>query len=305
MAFVNATFAEATEKEVYLAGNVDTQIDGKKVNAGDILTYFITYTNYTGENVVADISDIIPQYTTYVEGSASHSGAYAGTHISWILHVAKGESVIVSFQVKVEQTEAIVANTAVIRDGVNTYETNEVVNHTVEAALEKDVFAPAEPDISIDGNQVSEGDELLYKIRFTNASAHVADIQITDKIPANTTYVEGSADNGGVFADGAIVWNVKDIPAWGTVTVSFKVKVDANIGAVTIENKATATNGTSTYETKVVTNHTASKPIDPTIPVNPQTGDNTNLTLWFALLSISSGGFIITATYGRKKEETE
>lgn len=306
--FVNATFDEATEKEVYLKDNVTTQIDGKKVNAGDILTYFITYTNYTGENVVADIEDIIPQHTSYVEGSATQGGTYAGTHICWILNVAKGESVTVSFQVKVEQTEAIVANTAVVRDGVNTYHTNEVVNHTVEAALEKDVFAPAEPYTSIDGQQVTEGDELLYKITFTNASSDGANIQITDVIPAHTTYVAGSADNGGVFKNGAIVWELKDVPAWESVTVTFKVSVNANIGATTIENKATATDGTNTYETKLVTNHTVQIPTEPTTPTepsNPKTGDTTMLNLWFTMFIISGGGFIITATSKRKKETEE
>ncbi len=311
VAFVNATFEEVTEKEVYLDGNATTQIDGQKVNAGDILTYFITYTNYTGENVVADIVDVIPQYTSYVEGSATRGGSYAGTHINWILNVAKGESVTVSFQVKVEQTEAVVANTAVVYDGVNTYHTNEVVNHTVEAALEKDVFAPVDPDTSIDGQQVSRGDELLYKISFTNASAVATDIQITDVIPVNTTYVAGSADKAGVFAKGAIVWELEDVPAWETVTVTFKVTVNADVGAVTIENKATATDGTNTYETKTVTNHTPEPPAEPTVPskptgsTNPQTGDATNLNLWFTALVISCGGFIVAATCGRKKETEE
>ena len=62
------------------------------------------------------------------------------------------ESVTVSFRVKVDKTEAIVANTAVVRDGVNTYHTNEVVNHSVEAQLKKDVFAAADPTTSINGH---------------------------------------------------------------------------------------------------------------------------------------------------------
>jgi uncharacterized repeat protein (TIGR01451 family) len=293
---------------------VTTQIDGQKVNAGDVLTYFITYTNYTGENVVADITDIIPQHTSYVEGSASLGGTYAGTHLSWILNVAKGESVTVSFQVKVAQTDAIVANTAVVRDGVNTYHTNEVVNHSVEAALKKDVFAPADPTTSINGQQVSEGDELLYKIVFTNASASGVKITITDKIPTNTTYVAGSADKGGELKNGEVVWTLENVAAWETVEVTFKVTVNANIGTVTIENKAIATDGTNSYESNVVTNNTVQVPTEPenpnnptppADPENPKTGDSAMLTLWIAMLLISGGGFIITATYGRKQKEAE
>ncbi|MBR2447412.1 MAG: hypothetical protein IKB29_00345, partial [Clostridia bacterium] len=40
-------------------------------------------------------------------------------------------------------------------------------------------------------------------------------------------------------------------------------------------------------------------------PNSPQTGDNTNLHLWFALLFVSSGGIIGTTLYGRKKKETK
>ncbi len=262
IAFTNAAFEEVTEKEVYLAGNTATHIDGQKVQAGDILTYFITYTNYTGENVAVDIMDTIPENTSYVDGSASHNGTYIGTHINWIINVAKGESVTVSFDVKVEQDEAVVANTAVVRDGVNTYTTNEVVNHTVENVLEKEVFTPGDITANIDGEKVYAGDELLYKISFTNTTGNAANIKIADKIPANTTYVLGSADNGGVYADGAIVWDIKDVPGWATVTVSFKVAVNSEIGAETIKNQATATDGTNNYQTQWVTNYTVKDEVE-------------------------------------------
>lgn len=422
--FTNAAYDQVTKKEVYMDGNATTQIDGQKVDAGDILTYFITYTNYTGENVVAHITDIIPEYTSYVEGSASHNGTYAGTHVHWNLNVAKGESVTVFFDVRVNETEAIVANTAVVRDGVNVYHTNEVVNHTVEHALEKDVFSPQDVTVSVDGKKVYAGNQLIYKVSFTNTSGKVADIKITDKIPANTTYVKGSVDNGGVYENGAVVWNISAVPAWATVTVSFKVTVNENIGAAAIRNQATATDGSNTYETRWVTNYTVEDEVkkevfnaeapavnidgktvvygetlvyaisykntssekvtvtitdtvpngttyvdgsadnggvftegkitwnvdvpagatvtvsfkvsvkegsaaitnkanvvegkniyttnevstsvgNPDIPETPQTADNTNLPLWFALLFVSGGGVLATAIYGKKKEETE
>ena len=127
VAFVNATFDKAAKKEVYLA-NTTTEIDGQAVKDGDVLTYFITYTNYTGEDVVVDIMDTISAHTTYVKNTASHNGTYAGTHLSWRIHVAKGSSVTVSFDVSVAVEATTISNTAVIRDGVNTYTTNTVYN---------------------------------------------------------------------------------------------------------------------------------------------------------------------------------
>ena len=256
VSFVNATFEEATEKEVYHSSEPAVQIDGQKVNAGDILTYFITYTNYTGADVVVDIVDTIPQYTSYVEGSASHNGTYAGTHINWVLNVARGESVTVSFDVRVDQTHAIIANTAVVYDGVNSYYTNEVINHTVENNTKKDVVAPGDVTISMDGQKVYEGDELIYQIHYTNTTDTPVDITITDRIPAYTTYAEGSADNGGIYGDGVVTWNITDVPAWGSVTVSFKVIVNNNIGAQTITNEATVVEGENTYVTNPVSNYT-------------------------------------------------
>ena len=302
VAFTNAVEEVVTKKEVYLA-DATTQIDGQKVNAGDILTYYITYTNYNGEDVVVDIMDAIPNHTAYVEGSASHGGTYAGTHLNWILNVSAGDSVTVSFQVEVQENDAIVANTAVVRDGVNTYSTNEVVNHTVENNLEKDVFAPADATVSIDGEKVKEGDELLYEIRFTNTSGAAIQVQITDRIPVNTTYVEGSADMGGVYTDGTIVWNIENVPAWSTVTVTFKVTVNAGIGDATIENQATAHDGVNEYATRLVTNYTVKEIEKPDGP--PKLGDATDLLHWAAMMFVSGGGALTTALWGRKKKEEE
>lgn len=262
VAFTNAVFDEVIRKEVYLEGNTETKIDGRKVNPGDILTYFISYTNYTGEMVVIDIVDTIPAHTTYVEGSASHNGGYSGTHVNWILNVASGRRMTVSFDVRVDEPEAIVANTAAIRDGFNIYHTNEVVNHTIGEVFKKDVFSTADDAVSIDGKKVYEGDELLYELTFTNASRDVMDIQITDIIPEYTTYVAGSADNGGVYENGAVVWTFEDLPAWSTVSATFKVTVNSGVGAVTIDNQAIATDGTNQFETNWVSNYTVEDQVE-------------------------------------------
>lgn len=262
--FVNATFDEVTEKEVYLDENVTTEIDGNKVEAGDILTYFITYTNYNGEEVTVDISDTIPRHTSYVEDSASHGGSHAGDRIVWLIDVAPGESVTVSFSVEVDETDVIVANTAIVRDGVNTYTTNEVKNHTVENAVSKDVFAESDLKVSIDTRKVYEGDILVYTIRYINASAREIDLTILDAVPEYTTYVEGSADNGGVYKDGVISWEIDKVGAWSTLTVSFKVKVNEGIGAKTIVNEAIVNDG-SDHKTNEVSNYTVVDTVDKTV----------------------------------------
>ncbi len=306
--FTNAHVEEVAEKETYLATDPTVEIDGKKVAAGDILTYVITYTNYTGQDVEIDILDTVPEHTTYVEDSAVPAASVAGNRLNWVLNVARGESVQVSFSVKVNDPEAIVFNTAYVYDGINTYTTNEVVNHTVENPLKKDVFSPADVAVSIDGKPVNAGDELIYRVSYTNVSNDIVDVEIADVIPKNTTYVEGSADNGGVYENGKLTWIVEGVEKWQTVTVSFKVTVDAGAEAVTVKNKATADDSHNTYTSNEVVNYTQDVPVPDDDPVPtpelPQTGENTMLHLWFALLFVTSGTIGITVRK-KKKATTE
>ena len=304
-AFTNATFEEVTEKTVAMNGATDTQIDGQKVNAGDVLTYYITYTNYNGQDVAVEIMDAIPAHTSYVEGSASHDGKFAADHLVWMLNVGKGQSVTVSFQVKVNETDAIIANTAVVRDGKNTYTTNQVVNHTVEEPAKKDVFNASDVTVSIDGQQVQVGDELVYTIYFTNASNQAVDVTITDVVPDHTAYVDGSASNGGEYKNGMVIWNIQQVEAWSTVVVTFRVTV-GEVDAITITNVATVTLGENSYATNQVANEVPAKPAPEPTPEPdqpPKTGDNTNLSLLLALAVISGGGLAGTVTLGKKRKE--
>lgn len=66
----------------------------------------------------------------------------------------------------------------------------------MEDELEKDVFKPAEPTISMDGKQVEVNDILLYTISYHNATDEKVTVKITDTVPEHTTYVEGSASHG-------------------------------------------------------------------------------------------------------------
>ena len=117
----------------------------------------------------------------------------------------------------------------------------------------------------MDGRKVYEGDELLYKLRFTNASAVPAGITITDAIPQYTSYVEGSANGGAIYDNGVLTWNIENIPAWATVTVSFKVTVNEDVGAVMIQNQATATDGVNDYESQWVFNYTVEDVVAKTV----------------------------------------
>ena len=153
--------------------------------------------------------------------------------------------------------------------------------------------------MSIDGKPVPNGDTLIYAIRYKNTASEKVTVTITDTVPEHTTYVDGSADNGGVYNAGKLTWTLEVAPG-AEVTVSFRVKVSASIGT-TVRNKAEVLEGKNRYSTNEVTNSVTA----PETPLTPQTGDATHIQLWFALLFVSGGGLVTASIYGRKRKEAE
>ncbi len=250
--FRNAHHDVITHKDVFYPTEPTVSIDGKAVEKNDILLYKVSYTNFDTVPVDVTFTDVIPEHTTYVDGSADNGGTLTNNTLSWSINdVAPGATVTVSFQVKVVDTNITVINNATVLEGENEYHTNQVSNPVKEDIVVKDVFYPAQPTISIDGDEVQKNHILLYKVTYTNSDDFDADVVITDAIPQHTTYVDGSADNGGTFQDGVLTWNLK-LAAGESKTVSFQVKVvDTNI---TVINQASAEEGNNQLDTNQVTN---------------------------------------------------
>lgn len=131
--------------------------------------------------------------------------------------------------------------------------------------VQKDVYAKGNEGISIDGNAVKAGDILTYEIDYTNFTNQTQnDLVITDKIPAGTSYVDGSASEEGFtsFENGTLTWKFAEVDAGEIITVTFDVKV--NEGKADIENEAHVVIGNNEYDTNVVTNYTFDKEVDKT-----------------------------------------
>ncbi|MCK6154754.1 DUF11 domain-containing protein [Parvimonas micra] len=248
------------KKDVY-TGSDTTSIDGKVVKPGQELTYSITYTNTTGEEQDVTITDSIPKYTTYVQGSADNGGVEASGVITWNKKVAKGDSLTVTFKVKVNEdvNGKEITNVSKVKDGTNEFTTNETHNPT-PTEPKKDVFDSSAPQVSIDGEIVKAGQELLYKVTYKNTTGKDQKVEIKDKIPEYTTYVDGSASDGGVYKDGEITWTKEKVAADETFEVTFKVKVKDDVSGEVIKNKANVLEGNNKYETNETTNPTSTKP---------------------------------------------
>lgn len=300
LVFRNAHEDILTKKEVELEANPGVKIDGTNVGINDVLVYYISYTNYTGVPADVTITDTVPQYTTYMEGSAG-TGEYDNGTVTWeITNVPAYETVTVSFKVKVTEVGGTVKNQAQVLEGNNIYTTNETKNPV--------------PEKTVDKQTANLGDVLTYTITYTNETGAPAEVVITDELNEALTLVEGTAGEG-VYADGIITWTLENVPTGETVTVSFQAKVTAagevsNIAQI-IENQSDAvfTNGTVTKveePEKEPETPPVQPPVEPPVtpPATPQTGDSFNAGLFVSLMVLSSFG-IAALTVCRKKEEEE
>ncbi|OUC51036.1 hypothetical protein B7939_08315 [Eggerthia catenaformis] len=272
------------KKDVF-KGSSTTSIDGKTVKGGEELRYEITYTNTTGTKQTVTVTDKIPQYTKFV--SADNGGTESGGTITWVKEVEAGKSLTVSFRVKVDAdvNGKPVDNVARVKDGVNESDTNKTHNPT-PTEPKKDVFKGSSTT-SIDGKTVKGGEELRYEITYTNTTGTKQTVTVTDKIPQYTKFV--SADNGGTESGGTITW-VKEVEAGKSLTVSFRVKVDADVNGKPVDNVAHVKDGVNESDTNKTHNPTPKTPEKPT-PDKPETGDNSNIMLYTLMLLTSGGVF--------------
>ena len=244
------TLHDIIVKDVATTQDPHISIDGQQVQVNDVLVYTIDYVNTTGKDVTAAITDILPEYTEFI--SASDGGTCTDGTVTWKLPVAKNASEQVSVTVRVTAPQQILINDATVYDGTNTYTSEAVYVHTVEEELVKDVAAAGKPDISIDGEQVAPGDELVYTVTYYNATENAVTATVADKIPAHTTFK--SADARGTYnGTDTVQWTLQVAP-WSSETVSFTVTV--NDADAFIDNTATALVGTNRIESNTVTNHT-------------------------------------------------
>lgn len=143
----NYTVEDEVGKEVFSESDPSINIDGRKVLVGDVLVYAISYTNTSKESANVTIVDTIPQYTSYVIGSADNAGVFENGKITWNLEVAPEQTVTVTFKVRVEDggANAPIANKAQVLEGRNTYTTNEIINPS-------DTPVPPNPPTSDENN---------------------------------------------------------------------------------------------------------------------------------------------------------
>ncbi len=94
-------------------------------------------------------------------------------------------------------------------------------------------LSPSTKDVNL--ATANPGDRLIYSIVLANAEATPISAVLTDTIPANTTYVDGSVTGGATYnaAEDRIEWN-GIVPGGGSQTITFQVDVNAPLSDSTI-----------------------------------------------------------------------
>ncbi|MBN1994895.1 MAG: DUF11 domain-containing protein [Anaerolineae bacterium] len=181
---------------------------GSYVSPGQRITYTLSITNEGNANATGVVvSDTLPQYTNYVNGSASAGAslAQAGNLITVDTPFLAGEGGVLTVSVVVTVTTPltdglILTNRAwVTSTEIATLTYANEVTHEVESTPQLTITKEAEP---IGGSVVSPGDLITYTLRVSNTgNANALGVVVSDTVPAHTTLVF-SAATGGVVLSG-------------------------------------------------------------------------------------------------------
>jgi uncharacterized repeat protein (TIGR01451 family) len=94
---------------------------------------------------------------------------------------------------------------------------------------------------------------LLYQVEVTNLGQQATSLVVTDTVPANTSFIPGTASSGGQLVDGVIRWNLPVIESGDTIHLTFQVKVLAGDEIINSSYAVRCNEGVSAYGERVVT----------------------------------------------------
>jgi uncharacterized repeat protein (TIGR01451 family) len=205
--------------------------------AGSTLDYTIVITN-SGTEFAPNVAmrDELPAYTAFVVGSfSSDRGGSLEVNaqvITWTGGLNANDQATLTFQAYLTDTAVsgtTITNTAIISD---------VNGLLVDTAVTEIVTLP---DLSgakgVSQAEASGGDTLTYTITISNSGDVAANnVRITDTLPAQLTYVSGSAtaSSGDVTAAANTIYWQGDVDTMGQVAVSFAAVLDSplSVGSV-------------------------------------------------------------------------
>ncbi|MDY0908519.1 DUF5979 domain-containing protein [Microbacterium sp. CFBP9034] len=215
-------------------------VSGSSVVPGTTITYTLTARN-TSDGVVAgamaedDASDVLDDATIDVVGDGL---SLTGTTLTWAIPtLAAGETATVSYTVVVDDDTwgATLAN-VVVPDGPGGECDSCETTQFVPAWSLRKTSDPAS------GSSVPAGSIVTYTLVASNTGGVVVTgAEARDNLADVLSHAQltGPLSPGLTLSGATLTWAIPDIPVGGSVSVSYRVKVDADAGNVTLTNSVT------------------------------------------------------------------
>lgn len=190
-----------------------------------VLTYTVHLVNPTGLDLAGvQVTDYFPWVeSTYRRDAIASAGSLVSdiVHLEWVGNIGAHSSEAITLSVEVDPWyEGAVTNTAVITHP------SLAAPVTVTAVA----YVTAEPVLRLTKvdrpDPVPRGGGLLYTLYLRNLGQKATGLVISDTIPANTSYVPGSATRGGVLVGDTLRWEWPEMTAGAVEPFSFRVLVE-------------------------------------------------------------------------------
>lgn len=217
-----------------------------------VLTYVVHVVN-SGPMELSEVqvSDIFPwENTTFQRDAVASAGTLISDIVSleWTGDIAPYSQELITFTTVVDDFfEGVVTNTAT----------------TTHSSLKQDVVVTAvayitdKPVLQISKKATPDpvlvGNPLLYQIQVTNLGQQATLLVVTDTIPANTSYILGSASSGGQLVGDTIQWNLPVLNPGETLKLAFQVVVQGGKEIVNNSYAVRCNEGVFAYGKPVVT----------------------------------------------------
>jgi uncharacterized repeat protein (TIGR01451 family) len=219
---------------------------------GNVLTYTLHVVNSSPAPLYGvTLSDILPwEHSTYRRDAVASAGDVISDIVSvgWTGDVMPNSQQLITFSVLVDSDfSGVLTNTATIthtslRAPVKISALAFITNQPV-LALSKS----ATPD------PVDLGGELLYTLHVQNLGQQATVLVLTDTVPANTSYVYGSATAGGQLMGDQVHWTFPLLTPGETRDFSFRVKVLEGTGVLNDRYRVSSAEGVSASGAPVYT----------------------------------------------------
>ena len=199
-----------------------------RLSQGQVVTYTINLLDYRTTPVTINVTDPVPAPLSYVDGSASNGGVYDPTTrtITWTnIAAPPGQLFPLTFQARAPDVfpaarPMVIRNTAIIASA------GEVLRRSADILLAPHPWSPLAGSFKTASKRmVAPGETFNYSIYLHNSSNVPVPAIVSDPLPVQVTYVDGSANAGGVYdpTTRTITWSDLSVPEGASLTLSFDV----------------------------------------------------------------------------------